>query len=425
MKKKLAATLSVVLILGLATLGILAYLTDTDHDVNVMTLGNVEIEQHEQQIGEDGTTLEPFKNGKGLYPGTEISKIVTVENTGKSDCYVRTLIAFEDIDSETFKANYKIDEFGGFTDNTWYGGNAEIEIDGVHYTVVEFIHKEIVKKGETTGASLLGVNFGPTCTNEDMEALGGTYEILVLSQAVQVEGFADAQTALDTAFGDVNADNAFEWFKGMKPETNVSEAADLHDALKYSGVVNLNENLDVAATDNVQLLNEGNTVVINGNDNDVKAGATGEYAAVSSAGANTTYNDVNFESLGGGIAATEGSQVTFNGGSVAVNTANTAGRYNFYVVGEGTVVTINDGEFSFSKTLNQKRAYIYAGSGATVYVNGGTFGPASTRSGYTEGILGDGTVIITGGTFGFDPSKWVADGYEAVQNGTTWTVSAK
>ena len=31
--------------------------------------------------------------------------------------------------------------------------------------------------------------------------LGNTYEILVLSQAVQTEGFADAQTALDTAFG--------------------------------------------------------------------------------------------------------------------------------------------------------------------------------------------------------------------------------
>ena len=88
------------------------------------------------------------------------------------------------------------------------------------------------------------------------------------------------------------------------------------------------------------------------------------------------------------------------------------------------MVTIEDGTFSFSKTLNQKRAYIYAGSGATVYVKGGTFGPASARSGYTAGILGDGDIIITGGTFGFDPSAWVADGYQAVKDGTTWTVSA-
>ena len=56
---------------------------------------------------------------------------------------------------------------------------------------------------------------------------------------------------------------------------------------------------------------------------------------------------------------------------------------------------------------------------------GGTFGKASTRSGYTAGILGDGTVIIKGGTFGFDPTKWVADGYEAVKTGDVWVVSAK
>ena len=35
--------------------GTLAYLTDTDEDVNVMTLGNVDIEQIEQQRGEVGS----------------------------------------------------------------------------------------------------------------------------------------------------------------------------------------------------------------------------------------------------------------------------------------------------------------------------------------------------------------------------------
>ena len=159
----------------------------------------------------------------------------------------------------------------------------------------------------------------------------------------------------------------------------------------------------------------------------MNAGSAADYAAVSAAGAETTYNEFELDSAGGGIGAVGGAEVTFNSGSVAVNTTSTSGRYNFYAEGAGTVITINGGEFSFSTTLNQKRAYIYAGAGTTVYVNGGTFGPASTRSGYTAGILtgGDGKVIITGGTFGFDPSTWVADGYEAVKSGTTWTVSAK
>ena len=87
-------------------------------------------------------------------------------------------------------------------------------------------------------------------------------------------------------------------------------------------------------------------------------------------------------------------------------------------------LTINDGEFDFAnKPL--KRAYVYAGAGTTVYINGGTFGTAADRDGYRAGILGDGTVVITGGTFGFDPTNWVAAGYEAVQNGATWTVQAK
>lgn len=84
---------------------------------------------------------------------------------------------------------------------------------------------------------------------------------------------------------------------------------------------------------------------------------------------------------------------------------------------------INDGVFSFEKNQGMKRAYIYAEVGATVIVNGGNFGKPSTRPGYT-GIMGLGTVIVKGGTFGFDPSAWVAEGYTAVKDGSTWTVVA-
>jgi len=154
----------------------------------------------------------------------------------------------------------------------------------------------------------------------------------------------------------------------------------------------------------------------------VNAGSPTDYAVIIKGGT-ANLEDVAVTSAGGGVGVVGGSQAIFDGGSVAVNTTSTSGRYNFYVVDEGTRLTIKGGDFSFSKTLNQKRAYIYAGAGATVYVEGGNFGPASTRSGYTDGILGSGTVIITGGTFGFDPTKWVAPGYAAVKSGSVWTVS--
>lgn len=158
-------------------------------------------------------------------------------------------------------------------------------------------------------------------------------------------------------------------------------------------------------------------------DVEMNAGNDANYAAISRAGSYIEFNNFNLVSVGGGIGVTGGKAV-FNSGSVAVNSTNTSGRYNFYVVGEGTELEINDGTFSFSKAT-LKRAYIYAGAGATVIVNGGTFGAASTRSGYTAGIMGDGTVIIKGGTFGFNPSNWVAEGYEAVKDGSVWTVAAK
>ncbi len=130
----------------------------------------------------------------------------------------------------------------------------------------------------------------------------------------------------------------------------------------------------------------------------------------------TTINgseDSYIDSKGGGIGVADGASVVYNGGNLTVNTSSTSGRYLFYLESEGSTATINGGKFSWSATGNQKRAYIYAGEGTTVYVTGGEFGKASTRSGYTAGILGNGTVIITGGIFGFNPSQWVAAGYEA------------
>ena len=156
----------------------------------------------------------------------------------------------------------------------------------------------------------------------------------------------------------------------------------------------------------------------------MKAGSPTDYAVIIKGG-EAALENVDVDSAGGGVGVVGGAKVVFDGGSVAVNTTSTSGRYNFYVVDDGTELTIQSGDFSFSKTLNQKRAYIYVGAGATVYVEGGNFGPASTRSGYTSGIMGDGTVIITGGTFGFDPSNWVAEGYEAVKEGSVWTVAPK
>lgn len=162
----------------------------------------------------------------------------------------------------------------------------------------------------------------------------------------------------------------------------------------------------------------------------VNGGAAGYvaygYGIIGQANSTTVLNNVELMSKNGAIAATDGAYVEVNGGTIEVDSLSTSARYHVYAVGEGTKVVINDGNFDFNKTQNQKRAYAYVGEGATLIINGGTFGTASSRNGYTAGLLGEGDIIITGGTFGFNPSAWVdAANYNVVYDGSVWVVSAK
>ena len=81
MKKFLALLLVLVIGIGAGIGGTVAYLTDNDSDVNVMTVGNVSIEQHEyERVVKNGEyqkdtfddkesyVLKDFTQGKPLYP---------------------------------------------------------------------------------------------------------------------------------------------------------------------------------------------------------------------------------------------------------------------------------------------------------------------------------------------------------------------
>ena len=180
-------------------------------------------------------------------------------------------------------------------------------------------------------------------------------------------------------------------------------------AAANGGEVTLTQNVEVdyiSAEGNFELNIEENVTLT--------SGSPANYAVIVRDGKTVINSDGEINALGGGIGVINGAEVIYNGGTLEVNTESTSARYNFYAEGQGSTITINDGEFSFSSTLNQKRAYVYAGVGTTVYINGGDFGKASSRSGYTDGIMGDGTIVIKGGSFAFNPSKWVAPGYKAI-----------
>lgn len=281
LKKVLLMCTAYVLVAALAIGGTIAYLQDSDSDVNVMTLGNVSIAQHEYQRAEgvahdagepgagngvkEGALVEFVQNqklypavpkngaatdytaemdtanlffwgdyvysgtaGNGLWNDNKLSnvmdKMVFVENTGKTDAYIRTVIAFECPEGITIGEPSQGAEIMINTNIGTYDWEdvGYITVDGVRYAVMTATYKKVLAPGNQSHPSLLQVVMTHHATNEDMELLGDTYEILVLSQAVQTAGFANAATALDTAFGDDNTENAAKWFKGVidkQPDT--------------------------------------------------------------------------------------------------------------------------------------------------------------------------------------------------------------
>jgi len=256
MKKKIIAVVAATVLLIMAVVGgTFAYLTDKDYAENTMVMGNVKIEQNEWERNAAGELVE-FTQNKPLYPAVNpsmqwddnaivefsnapvnanggsqkmfvepnaVDKFVTVKNTGKSDAYVRTLIAIE---CGSLSAE-KVEDLVGISyyDRSWTIATelTSVTIDGHNYKVYEFVYtgrngeNGVLAKDETTQASLCQVYLASATTNEDCIAIDGNgngrYDILALSQAVQTNGFADAQTALDTAFGDVTAANVTTWFE--------------------------------------------------------------------------------------------------------------------------------------------------------------------------------------------------------------------
>lgn len=84
MNKKKILALVVVLALAVTSLvgGTLAYFMDTDDATNTFTIGNVKID-----------LIENFDDDPELIPGVDITKEVTVKNTGHNDAFVRVHIA--------------------------------------------------------------------------------------------------------------------------------------------------------------------------------------------------------------------------------------------------------------------------------------------------------------------------------------------
>ena len=250
MKKKILVLCLVVALAATAIIGgTLAYFTDTDEATNTFTAGGVEIDLIEQQVNEEGTALEDFEQNQVLMPivgsaqgekddfgqpvaANYIDKIVTIENTGKSDAYVRAYFAIPsalDDGYETFNAGLNTLHFNfgnedgvsteGIQWNWMHDGKwnyFETMIDGVAYNVYYADYYQALPAGETTEQFISGVYLDKSFDMKDGQYyafgeeidLSGlivngelTVKCPVKAVAVQAAGFNSVDAAITAAFG--------------------------------------------------------------------------------------------------------------------------------------------------------------------------------------------------------------------------------
>lgn len=210
MKKKifaiaLAASIAVLAIAGTS----MAYFTDTEEYTNVFTTGNVEIQMTEAAVKDDGVgnlVLDDTANrtiindtpatkdyGK-IFPSQTIYKDPTIENVGTEPAFVGAIIYIESTVFNSIVTPEDIDDF----------------ITGINNTA------KVTYKQTTTGYEIYMIFEAPTAVNTKHVLFDGIQvfeewdhdqmknlsdlKITVKAYATQTAGFANATTALTTAF---------------------------------------------------------------------------------------------------------------------------------------------------------------------------------------------------------------------------------
>ena len=351
-----------------------------------------------------------------------------------------------------------------------------MEINGNNYYVVEYVYDGnqypesgdmvedangkhpdgIVHPGEFTYNNLAQVYMTSKATNDDVEAIdgnnNGTYDILVLSQAVQSAGFENAQVALDTAFG-TSAENAAEWLKNIEIPNVLASCNGLNGSTNKSGTFILADDIETsgdATKTSADRYGYGYEYIIRkGADYTLELnGKTISHKAV-----NENANHDAFTYLF--VANNAGTKLTIDGeGSVYSN--NSEG-YTCAIQGkDGTLITVNGGDYEVDNGIA-----VWAGAGSHIIINGGSYVNSeattdheliyssggvidiyggffhNTDGNYTLNIedrnRATGFINVYGGTYvNFDPSTGgqdpnnikVADGYKVVSetqaNGDVW-----
>lgn len=178
MKRKLLIVSVLAILVAVTAAGTLAYFTDTGTAHNVITTGNVKIELKEW---EDEACTQPFQDKTGVMPGTKVTKIVKVENTGTGAAFLRLYV-----EKNVYDANQtpmKSDPVSlNFNDTDWTYSESE----GYYY------YNRPLEPGKTTEPLFTAVTFAAEMDNRYQNA---TAHVKVIAYAVQSANNGDSPQA--------------------------------------------------------------------------------------------------------------------------------------------------------------------------------------------------------------------------------------
>lgn len=203
--KALLLTLCAVLLVAASMLGTMAYLTSTDEVKNTFTVGQVKITLDEAKVDENGKPVEGAARVKAnsykLLPGHTYTKDPTVTvKKGSESSYVRMLVTVtfdKPLTDEKLATN--LDSiFTGYNAANWNRNAKNTETEkGKTIITYEYRYKEKVSAATEDNklpALFTGIQVPGDWTNDDLAALGGI-QINIVAQAIQADGFANADAA--------------------------------------------------------------------------------------------------------------------------------------------------------------------------------------------------------------------------------------
>ena len=208
--KKSKAILMVVcamLLVAASVMGTLAYLTSTDEVVNTFSVGKVKITLDEALVGEDGKALTGADaarvkgNNYHLLPGHEYDKDPTVTVKAVSDeSYVRMMVtvSFDQALTDELLATNLDSIFTDHDSTKWIRNDKTVSADNKTITY-EYRYFDTVA-APTADVKLEPlfehINVPEDYTDVQINILNGM-EIKITAQAIQADGFADADDAWD------------------------------------------------------------------------------------------------------------------------------------------------------------------------------------------------------------------------------------